>query len=61
MRKSLARETFLIAVLLAALVSGFSAYGQKPPKRGVKDAAQAPSPTLPVGSYYALVIGINDI
>jgi hypothetical protein len=60
MRKSQVREAFLIAAVLSALLSGFSAYGQKPPKRGVKDAAEVSPPTLQVGSYYALAIGIND-
>lgn len=59
--KSQGWVTFLIAVLLAAFLSGLSAYGQKPdPKRGVKDATPPSASTLPVGPYYALLIGINN-
>lgn len=62
MRKSPARKNFAIVVLLAAGLSGLSAYAQKPdPKRGVQDiAAPAPQANLPVGSYHALIIGINN-
>lgn len=61
MRKNQARETCLLAVLLAAFLSGLSAYGQKPPaRREVKDTTPAPTSTLSAGSYYLLVIGINN-
>jgi uncharacterized caspase-like protein len=61
MRKIQAQQRRLITVLLAALLSGLSTYGQKPPtNREVKDTTPAPATTLPVGSYYALVIGNNN-
>lgn len=52
-------------LLLAACLSTLSAHGQKPPqKRQVKDSTPVSAPATPsalaVGSYHALIIGIND-
>ncbi len=61
MRKIQAQRRYLIPALLAASLGVLSAHAQKPdPKRGVTDNTAPPAPTLSVGPYYAIVIGINN-
>lgn len=57
-----ARKRFAVVALLAALLGSLPTYAQKPAKRqrGVKDNYVAPPPPVPLGPYYALVIGNNN-
>jgi hypothetical protein len=49
------RNRFLVVLVLATLSGGPSPYGQEPSK-----PAARPISTLSLGSYYALLIGINN-
>src|SRR6266700_3283587 len=64
MPKSPAWKRIAAILLLTAWFSSVSAHAQKPPqKRQVKDstpAAPATASALPVGSYHALIVGINN-
>jgi caspase domain-containing protein len=65
MRKSSAKKRCAVMLLLAACLSTLFAHGQKPPqKRQVKDSTPVAAPATPsalaVGSYHALIVGINN-
>ncbi len=47
-------------MLTAALLSGIPIVFSQTPQRGVKDGTAQPASVVPLGPYYALVIGNND-